>query len=224
MDTTAVNADRRRDACVQSSDLPWQASPQPGVERRLLERIGGEVALATSLVRYAPASRFEAHVHGAGEEFLVLQGVFSDEHAHYPAGTYVRNPPGSAHRPFSTEGCVIFVKLRQMASEPSGRVVVVPGRTAWQPMAGQQGCEYARLHADARETVSLVRLPAGAVLAQRRCAGGEELLVVEGSLQVGRGVTLGPWGWRRSAAKEQPALATRTGALLWIKRGHLGRQ
>jgi hypothetical protein len=66
----------------------------PGVERMMLDRIGDEVARATSLVRYAPNSTFSPHVHGGGEEFFVLEGEFGDEHRTYPAGTYVRNPIG----------------------------------------------------------------------------------------------------------------------------------
>ncbi len=83
----------------------------PGVERRMLERDGDEVARATSLVRFAPNSAFSAHRHGGGEEFLVLEGVFSDESGDFPAGTYARNPVGSRHVPSSELGCVIFVKL-----------------------------------------------------------------------------------------------------------------
>jgi anti-sigma factor ChrR (cupin superfamily) len=87
-----------------------------GVERRMLDRSGGEVARATSIVRYAPSARFDRHVHGGGEEILVLEGVFSDESGDHPAGTYLRNPPGSAHAPFSREGCVLFVKLWQFTA------------------------------------------------------------------------------------------------------------
>ena len=39
-------------------------------------------------LRYAPDSRFDPHTHGGGEEFLVLDGVFSDEHGDFgPART-----------------------------------------------------------------------------------------------------------------------------------------
>src|SRR5918993_663748 len=93
--------------------LPWAPSPMAGVERRMLDRVGGEVARATSIVRYAPGSRFSAHAHGGGEEFLVLEGVFSDEHGDFPTGSYVRNPPTSRHTPGSESGCTLFVKLWQ---------------------------------------------------------------------------------------------------------------
>ena len=94
-----LNADFDQRVVIRPEDHQWVPSPMPGVERMMLDRIGDEVARATSLVRYAPNSTFSPHVHGGGEEFLVLEGEFGDEHALYPAGTYVRNPIGSAHTP-----------------------------------------------------------------------------------------------------------------------------
>ena len=108
-----LNSDLNTRAIMHGADLPWIPSPQTGVERRPLYRVGGEQARATSLVRYALGSSFSAHIHSGGEEFLVLQGVFEDEHGSYPVGTYVRNPPGSRHSPAAGIGCMIFVRLRQ---------------------------------------------------------------------------------------------------------------
>ena len=109
-----LNADLVVGATVDSGSIPWTPSPIAGVERRMLERDGDEVARATSLVRYAAGSSFAPHTHGAGEEFLVLEGVFSDDTGDFPQGWYVRNPPGSRHAPRSAAGAVILVKLRQM--------------------------------------------------------------------------------------------------------------
>src|SRR6516164_811579 len=109
-----INADFTQRIVIATETMPWIPSPQAGVERRMLDRIGSEVARATSLVRYAAASSFPAHEHALGEEFLVLNGVFSDEHGDYPAGTYIRNPPLSRHAPRTAPGCTILVKLRQM--------------------------------------------------------------------------------------------------------------
>jgi anti-sigma factor ChrR (cupin superfamily) len=106
--------DHRQAAVVHFAEAPWIESPEPGVVRKLLERSGEEVARATSIVRYAPGAAFSPHAHERGEEFLVLDGVFSDEHGDHVAGTYVRNAPGSSHRPFSRAGCTIFVKLRYL--------------------------------------------------------------------------------------------------------------
>jgi len=112
-----LNADFSRRVLIHSEDIPWRASPMPGVDRRMLDRIGNEVARATSIVRYAPGSRFSAHTHTGGEEFIVLDGVFQDEHGDYPAGTYVRNPPTTSHTPGAEQGCTIFVKLWQFDPE-----------------------------------------------------------------------------------------------------------
>src|SRR3954453_14131834 len=125
-----LNADFGARAAVHSARLDWTPSPIPGVDRRMLDRIGDEVARATSIVRYAPHSHFSPHIHGGGEEFLVLDGIFQDEHGDYPAGSYVRNPSSSRHTPGSASGCVLFVKLWQFDLKdrtpvrPDGRALV----------------------------------------------------------------------------------------------------
>jgi len=94
-----LNDDFSKRVLIHSDKIDWIASPMPGVDRRMLDRIGGEVARATSIVRYAKGSHFSAHTHSGGEEFIVLEGVFQDEHGDYPVGTYVRNPPTTSHTP-----------------------------------------------------------------------------------------------------------------------------
>lgn len=101
--------------------MPTRLHADPG-HRAVVD--SGEVARATSIVRYSPGSRFSPHEHGGGEEFLVLEGVFSDEHGDDGPGTYVRNPVGSAHAPFSAAGCTILVKLRQMDPADQSRPAV----------------------------------------------------------------------------------------------------
>jgi len=123
-----LNVDLTVPAIVHTAALDWTRSPASGVERRPLFRIGGERARATSVVRYAPGSRFPRHDHPGGEEFLVLEGTFQDEARDYPAGAYVRNPPGSAHAPGSETGCTIFVKLWQFRKDDRERVVRLPGQ------------------------------------------------------------------------------------------------
>src|SRR5436190_9322101 len=105
-----INADFTKRASVHAGAADWVQSPMPGVERRMLDRIGDEVARATTIVRYAPGAQFSPHVHAGGEEFLVLEGAFQDEHGDYPAGAYVRNPPQSFHRPGTRVGATILVK------------------------------------------------------------------------------------------------------------------
>src|SRR6201982_2883493 len=114
-----INSDFSQRVVVHAALLRWVPSPIMGVERRMLDRIGDEIARATSIVRYAPGSHFSAHTHGGGEEFLVLEGVFEDERGDFPAGSYVRNPPTSRHTPSSATGCTLFVKLWQF--DPADR-------------------------------------------------------------------------------------------------------
>jgi anti-sigma factor ChrR (cupin superfamily) len=84
-------------------------------------------------VRYEPKSRFPAHDHPEGEEILVLDGVFSDEHGDWPAGTYLLNPEGFRHTPFSEPGCLLFVKLRQFPGRERRHLVVDTKKLAWLP-------------------------------------------------------------------------------------------
>ena len=74
-----VNADFSLKAVMNTQDMNWEPSPIPGVERKYLDRVGEEVAIASTVVKYAANSSFTSHVHGGGEEILVLDGVFSDE-------------------------------------------------------------------------------------------------------------------------------------------------
>jgi hypothetical protein len=190
------------------AEVAWTASPELGVTRKLLERDGEEVARATSIVRYAPQSAFAAHVHDRGEEFLVLEGVFSDEHGDYGEGTYVRNPPGSKHAPFSRGGCTIFVKLRQFAPDDLTRTVV---------RAGDDSRARRVLHVHRRERVELVRLEAPMTIA--RDEEGLEILVVEGGVRIDRSVAP-RWTWWRTPARSVEVEADGA-AVLWVKSGHL---
>ena len=214
-------ADLTQAATVDTTALAWIPSPAPGVERKPLDRDGGEVARATSIVRFAPGSRFATHPHDRGEEFLVLDGVFADEHGRYPAGTYVRNPPGSAHAPFSAEGCTIFVKLRQMSAADRRPVVIDTTRAPWWP-TGRPGHWRMTLFANAAtgEAVELERLAAGAGRGPRFLDRGEEFFVLDGSFLV-EGDRYQAGAWLRRPAGTVPAMASPEGCRYWVKRGHL---
>jgi hypothetical protein len=221
MEIRCVNADRGKPAVEFGMDLPWVPSPEPGVTRKLLERVGGEVALATSIVRYEAGSRFARHRHDLGEEFLVLDGVFSDEHGDFGKGTYVRNPPGSSHSPFSLEGCVIFVKLRQMSLDEAGRTVAPPESLEWSPLAN--GGERADLYRFGRTQVALERLPAGTTRLVGGHDGGEELFLVDGEVvsTADPSLVLRRWTWLRRPPAGAIEICTRTPVTFWVKRGHL---
>ena len=217
-----LNADFSLRAAVPSHQQQWVASPQGGVERVMLDRVGAEKARATSLVRYLPGATFPAHQHPGGEEILVLSGTFADEHASYPEGWYLRNPPGSGHRPASPEGALIFVKLWQMPPTEQATVRVDTRDPArWQPQPDREVCP---LFASDAEQVSLQRLAPGAVLRPGAC-GGAELLVLAGELLGAEGVSpLAPHGWCRLPPGDETAwVAGPKGASVYLKTGHLAQ-
>ena len=214
-----INADLTRRVALHTETMSWVPSPLPGVHRKMLDRDGGEVARATSLVRYGSGSAFDAHEHGGGEEFLVLDGTFSDEHGDYPQGTYVRNPPGSRHTPFSEAGCTLFVKLRQFAPGDGARVVIHTRNGAWGP-GRIAGVEVMPLHSHGPERVLLTRWAPGIAYPRHDHPGGEEVLVLEGALEDENGRY--PRGtWLRQPAGSAHAPLSREGCLLYVKIGHL---
>ncbi len=218
-----VNADFSRRAAVHAARLAWTPSPTPGVERRMLDRIGAEVARATSIVRYAPGSRFPAHVHEGGEEFLVLEGVFSDEHGDFPAGSYIRNPPASRHTPGSKPGCTIFVKLWQFEPDDRTHVRMDTAKMPFIAAPGRAGVEIMPLFRDAREEVRLERWQPGREIALV-VPGGIELLVLSGGFTEAD-ESFEPQSWLRlPKGKALEAEAARDGCTLWMKTGHLARE
>lgn len=214
-----INADFNSAVHVDSESLAWHASPLPGVERRMLDRIGEEVARATTIVRYAPGSFFSPHRHDGGEEFLVLEGVFSDEHGDYGPLTYVRNPRGSTHKPFSKDGCTIFVKLWQMeeADQDFKRIDTTKGEWLTGPIGG---IEEQPLHQYGNETVCLERWQPGTHYKARTYEGGAEYLVLEGQVSDGAG-TYKQGAWLRLPPGHCHDLESSTGALVYLKTGHL---
>jgi len=214
-----INANLAERVVINTDELPWVDSPLPGVQRRMLERDGDEVARATSIVRYAPGSDFSPHTHGGGEEFLVLEGVFSDEHGDYPPGTYVRNPPGSSHKPSSRNGCTIFVKLRQMDAADQQHVRIDTDTAGWSPET-EAGCWRLPLYNRATENVALVKLRPGVQLPSHAHACGEEILILEGVLEDEHGRY--PRGtWLRNPPGSRHAPGSSEGCLIYVKEGHL---
>lgn len=216
-----LNADFSRRVVVRPEDYRWVDSPMPGVKRMMLDRIGEEVARATSLVRYAPDSTFSQHVHTGGEEFFVLEGEFGDEHGAYPAGTYVRNPIGTEHSPrVGEEGCTIFVKLQQFANSDHSQFSVDTRNADWAP-GRTTGLEEMHLHEFGDERVMLMKWAPDAGSRPLTNWGGEEIFVIEGTLFDEHGEY--PAGsWIRSPHRStHTPYAKDDGALTYVKTGHL---
>lgn len=216
--TLHINADFQQRVVIHTAEQPWVDSPIPGVQRRMLDRTGDEVARATSVVRYAPGSKFSPHIHGGGEEFIVLEGVFQDEHGDYPAGSYIRNPPTTRHTPGSLLGCVIFVKLWQF--DPADRTEVRLNMDDPLVTSAWPGMVVALLHKDERETVELQTWD-GHTHVSMALPGGGEFLVLEGGF-VDSGDSLEKHAWLRiPLGGRLSAVAGPLGAKVWVKTRHL---
>lgn len=215
-----VNADFSQRALVNIQTASWVASPQAGVARLLLDRIGAEVARATSVVRFEAGSSFPRHEHGGGEEILVLEGIFSDETGHYPAGSYVRNPPGTAHAPWSEQGCTIWVKLWQFAPDDNALVRFHPDRAPWEPTE-YSGLWVQRLHQHATEATCFYRCTSKLAWSAFYALGAE-LLVIEGCL-VEQGIEYSAGTWLRLPVASHCDWQVTQGTLIYLKVGHLNQ-
>lgn len=216
-----LRADFGKRAVVTPDQYVWVPSPVAGVERMMLDRVGDEVARATSLVRYAPNSRFPAHEHGGGEEILVLEGEFQDEHGSYPAGSYLRNPIGTAHSPrIGSHGATIFVKLQQFVVSDTRQVAIDTNSREWQ-RSKADGVDQIPLHQHGSEQVALIRFDPDTLYPMHVHDGGEEILVLRGEIRDAHGdYPDGSW-MRYPDGSEHKVTSGPEGALLYVKAGHL---
>jgi anti-sigma factor ChrR (cupin superfamily) len=213
-----INADYTQRIVLNHHDLPWVTSPESGVERRMLDRMGDEVARATSIVRYQPGARFTSHTHDLGEEILVLDGVFSDDTGDYPAGTYLMNPPGSSHAPFSKTGCTLFVKLRHLGAETSYRELIDTRQSTWD-RGMVPGLSVMPLMRQGTGS-TLVRWAPNTHFSTHRHYGGEEIFVVSGNFSDEHG-SYPEGSWIRSPHLSQHTPFSIEGCTIFVKTGHL---
>ncbi|MEO3678208.1 cupin domain-containing protein [Rheinheimera sp. FR7-31] len=215
-----VNSDFSRRVVVLPGEYKFVDSPLAGVSRMMLDRSGDEVARATSIVRYAPGSGYSSHTHDGGEEILVLEGVFSDEHGDYPAGSYLRNPPGTSHKPFSKNGCTLLVKLWQFAADDSKQLVIDTRNQSWR-QGLVPGLSVMPLHEHNGVSTALVRWAANTQFNRHIHVGGEEILVLEGLFRDEHGeYPAGSW-LRNPRYSEHTPFTGPEGALIYVKVGHM---
>ncbi|MBT5572111.1 MAG: cupin [Alphaproteobacteria bacterium] len=215
-----LNAEFSKRVVMHGDEIEWLESPMAGVSRRMLDRIGDEVARATSIVRYAPGSAFSSHVHTGGEEFIVLEGVFQDEHGDFPAGSYIRNPPESSHTPRSEPGCTIMVKLWQFDPDDRTHVRIDTNKISAVSDADRPGVSVTPLFRDPREDVRIEYWEPEADI-NIGADGGAEYFVLAGEF-TNSGDHLRANSWLRLPdGTRSTAKAGADGARVWIKMGNL---
>jgi len=217
-----LNADPSRPALMRTEGMPWEPSPSPSVWRKRLELSGPpEAGRVTSVVLYERGSAFPAHDHPDGEEILVLSGTFSDEHGDYRAGTLLLNPEGFRHAPFSRDGCVLFVKLRQYGGAGRRHAIADTGDGAWRSV-GRPGVEILPLYRQRGfpEVIRLMRLAPDTALPPHEHHGGAEAFVLDGAFQDADG-RYGRGDWIRYPHGSRHAVASPGGCRLYLRLGHL---
>lgn len=222
MMATSINGDLAVRVALDTAAMEWTPSPSGTVWRKRVHLVGpAESGQVTSVVRYEPRSTFHAHDHPDGEEILVLDGVFSDEHGDWPAGTYLLNPEGFRHAPFSRDGCVLFVKLRQFPGRTREHVVTNTDTLPWQPRAtAGAGVTVRPLYAQAGfvDSMRLERWTTNAPLGRLEYPHGAELFVLEGSF-ADEGGRFGKGAWLRLPPGAAHSPATDEGCVLYVKEG-----
>lgn len=212
------NMDFSNQLIIETTKLAWENSPMAGVRRKRLAFEEVEQGHATSIVEFEAGSNFSPHEHPLGEEILVLDGVFSDHEGDFSAGTYIRNPEGFAHAPFSKDGCVILVKLHQFHSEDRKQVRIDTKNSEFLP--GQGNLKVLPLHQYGTESTALVWWPANEKFVPHRHMGGEEIYVISGEFIDEHGRY--PAGtWIRSPHLSQHHPYVEEDTLILVKTGHL---
>lgn len=214
-----LNADQSLRVVVNTKNMEWETSEAEGVLRKRLERIDANPEPVTTLVQYLPGSSFPAHKHVNGEEIYVLEGTFSDNHGSYPAGSYLRNPPGSNHAPKAEEGCTIFVKLQQFQANDCNQLFIQTQKQPWLPGL-VPGLSVMPLHEYKNEHVALVKWQANTIFQPHTHIGGEEIFVLEGTFEDEFGEY--PQGtWLRNPSNSFHTPFTKEGCVIFVKTGHL---
>lgn len=215
-----INDDFTKRVLVHGDEVEWEDSPMPGVQRRRLDKVGETNERVTTIVRYAPESQFSSHIHGGGEEFIVLEGIFEDDYGDWPSGTYTRNPPQSSHTPGSKLGCTIFVKLRQFDPEDRTFVHANLHKLGSVEEKNREGVKVSPLFQDENEDVKFEKWEPNARI-DVDASGGAEVFVIEGNFREGDD-ELRKYSWLRiPVGGTLSGTAGSAGATVWIKTGHL---
>ncbi len=206
--------------CLRPEETNWVQSPADGVTRFHLEREHEESGHTTSFVKFAANSFFPEHQHPQGEELYVLDGIFSDENGDYPAGSYIRNPPGTKHKPFTRDGCTLFVKLEQFQDGDNEHIVLKPEDQHWSQGIGN--LKVSSLHNYNTTSTALVWWPKDEVFQPHSHWGGEEIVVIKGTFidEFGR-YPAGSWIRSPHLSEHFPRVEEET--LILVKVGHLDK-
>ncbi len=214
-----INSDISKRVAIQQSTLPWVASPWAGIQVRTLEHGAEEAARATAIVKLAPGARIARCASDLGEEIVVLDGVLTDEFGRYGKGSYVKNPPGSAHACESASGCMLFVKRYHLEMDDDQRIVVDSATMPWY-QGLVDGLSVMPLSEFGTRHTALVRWAPGTRFNPHRHFGGEEIYVLDGVFEDEFG-RYAAGTWLRSPHLSAHCPFSIEGCTIFVKVGHL---
>lgn len=96
---------------VDTTDARWQTG-SGGVSELLLHCYRDE---SVALQRWPARTPLAEYRYDRGGEIYVIDGAFSDTDGHYPAGSWLRLPPGSVHRPSSEGETTVWIKTGHLS-------------------------------------------------------------------------------------------------------------
>ena len=215
-----INADFSRFSVAHIDSMKWVQSPAAGVWRKRVYMDGPvEGGKVTSLVRYDAGARFPEHGHPGGEEILVLEGIFSDQHGHFGKGWHLLNPSDSRHESYSENGCLVLVKLRQYSGKDT--IHQDTGNLDWKH--GETNGVSSKLLYENRVpemSIRLVRIEKTVAAPFQAFSGGQEIYVVDGSFEDEFGVHRSG-SWLRYPPDGGHRLTSQSGCMLYIHTGGL---
>ena len=216
-----INADYSKSVVMRTTAMDWQESPSSNVWRKRLDHSGPmEQGRVTSIVRYDPSSKFPPHPHPDGEEILVLDGVFSDHNGDFPAGTFMLNPEGFEHAPYSETGCILFVKLRQYPGDDRQQIAINLLNSPWQDAGNGQSTLTLYDERHYPERIAMMRLDPESQLKIEHGSRGAELFILSGALKDSNG-RYSTGDWLRWPTQEDRVFTAMDTVTVYLKTGHL---
>ncbi len=208
------NMDLSRRVVIDTENHTLKSFQPNGTFRIPLESESRESGRLTSIVKFTPGAKLDQSTHSSGEEIVVLEGVLSDEQENYPAGTYLRIPPGDYRIFSSKQGCKIFRKSNQLLPLDTENIVINTNNAEWHP--GHGNLEVMPLS----DNTALVKWPKGAVFVNHSHYGGEEIFVLKGKFNDEHGsYPKGTWIRSPHLSTHFPFVEEET--IIFVKTGHL---
>ena len=94
-------------SAIDEASLVWEPF-RDGIEASWLYQNGPD-GPAAAFLRYRPGARVPLHRHRGYEHIYIVRGSQTDPSGRHGAGSFMVNPPGTAHDVVSEDGCLALL-------------------------------------------------------------------------------------------------------------------